>query len=68
MVVGLLKVVGGLDNGDAATGGGKRGVLSSEKDYDVERELELEIVDVEDNAGKAPLRKSMAVGRILMGS
>lgn len=32
------------------------------------RELELEIVDVEDNAGKAPLRKSMAVGRILMGS
>lgn len=37
MVVGLLKVVGGLENGDAATGGGKRGVSSSEKDYDVER-------------------------------
>lgn len=63
-VVGLLKgegdgvvVVGDLENGDDV----EYGVLSSdEEESDEEEEAESEIVDLEDIAGKAPSRKSVA--------
>ncbi|CAL5205912.1 unnamed protein product [Lathyrus oleraceus] len=61
-VVGLLKgdsdvvVRGDMENGDAECG-----VLSSdEEESDEEEEAESEIVDLEDIAGKAPSRKSVA--------
>lgn len=60
-VVGLLKGGGGgLENGDdtAAGNDGECGVLSSEEDSDFEGESE--IVDLEDIAGKAPSRNSVA--------
>jgi len=59
-VVGMLKGVddggGDLENGEA--GGGF--VSSDEDESDEEEEAESEIVDLEDIAGKAPSRKSVA--------
>lgn len=61
-VVGLLKGDGGGDdqNGDLENGDEECGVLSSEEESDLEEEVEEEIVDLEDIAGKAPSRKSGA--------
>ncbi|XP_027331417.1 S-adenosyl-L-methionine-dependent tRNA 4-demethylwyosine synthase [Abrus precatorius] len=58
-VVGVLKG-GAVDNG--GDDAGECGVSSSEEDSDVESEVESEIVDLEDIAGKAPSRKSVATG------
>jgi tRNA wybutosine-synthesizing protein 1 len=55
-VVRFLKG-GELENGDAVAE--ECGVSSSEEDSDVESEVETEIVDLEDIAGKAPSRKSV---------
>ncbi|CAK8531814.1 unnamed protein product [Lathyrus sativus] len=59
-VVGLLKgdgdvVVGDLENGDV-----EYGVLSSDEEESDEEEAESAIVDLEDIAGKAPSRMSVA--------
>ncbi|XP_061358074.1 S-adenosyl-L-methionine-dependent tRNA 4-demethylwyosine synthase isoform X2 [Gastrolobium bilobum] len=60
-VVGFLKGGGGgFKNGGAVVGGECGVVSSSEEDSDVESEVESEIVDLEDIAGKAPSRKSVA--------
>ncbi|CAJ2675582.1 unnamed protein product [Trifolium pratense] len=62
-VVELLKGGGGEDGGDLENGEEECGVLSSdeeESDDEEEEEVESDIVDLEDIAGKAPSRKSVA--------
>ncbi|KAE9600094.1 hypothetical protein Lal_00045934 [Lupinus albus] len=60
-VVGVLKGGGALENGVVDGDGGECGNDSSFEDSDDESEPESEIVDLEDIAGKAPSRKSVAV-------
>ncbi|WJX15773.1 S-adenosyl-L-methionine-dependent tRNA 4-demethylwyosine synthase [Trifolium repens] len=61
-VVELLKGGGGGDGGDFENGEEECGVLSSDEEEsdEEEEEVESDIVDLEDIAGKAPSRKSVA--------